>query len=102
MPIRVVTVDDHPVVRAGIRALIDDEDDLRVVAEARDGAEALALFRKHQPDVVVMDVRTPNVDGVREIRDIVASYPGSLIRALTSYDGDADVYRAIHAGARGY
>ncbi|HEX4681549.1 MAG TPA: response regulator transcription factor [Gemmatimonadaceae bacterium] len=102
MAIRVITVDDHPVVRAGVRALIDEAEDLQVVAEGRDGAEAVELFEQYQPDVVVMDVRMPNVDGVRAIRDIVASHPEARILALTSYDGDADIYRAIQAGARGY
>ena len=100
--IRVLTVDDHPVVRAGVRALIEKEDDLQVVAEGRDGAEAVALYKEHQPDVVVMDIRMPNVDGVHAIRTIVASHREARILALTSYEGDADVYRAIRAGARGY
>jgi DNA-binding NarL/FixJ family response regulator len=102
MKIRVLTVDDHPVVRAGVRALIDEEDDLEVVGEACDGAEAVVRFREQQPDVVVMDLRMPNVDGVCAIREITASHPNARIVALTSYDGDADVYRAIHSGARGY
>jgi len=100
--ISVVTIDDHPVVRAGVRALIDDESDLRVVAEGRDGAEAVALYEEHEPDVMLMDVRMPNVDGVRAIRSIIASHPEARIVALTSYEGDADVYRAIQAGARAY
>src|SRR6185312_3964580 len=99
MAIRVVVVDDHPVVRAGLRALINAEDDLQVVAEGRDGAEAVALFKEYRPDVMLMDVRMPNVDGVRAIREIVASHPEARIIALTSYDGDADVYHAIDAGA---
>ncbi len=102
MAIRVLTVDDHPVVRAGVRALIDGEDDLQVVAEARDGVEAVALYEAHHPDVVLMDVRMPNMDGVRAIRAIVAAHPEARIIALTSYEGDADIYRAINAGARGY
>lgn len=102
MQISVVTIDDHPVVRAGVRALIDDESDLRVVAEGRDGAEAVALYEEHEPDVMLMDVRMPNVDGVRAIRSIIASHPEARIVALTSYEGDADVYRAIQAGARAY
>jgi len=100
--ISVVTIDDHPVVRAGVRALNDDESDLRVVAEGRDGAEAVALYEEHEPDVMLMDVRMPNVDGVRAIRSIIASHPEARIVALTSYEGDADVYRAIQAGARAY
>lgn len=102
MQISVVTIDDHPVVRAGVRALIDDERDLHVVAEGRDGAEAVVLYEAHFPDVVLMDVRMPNIDGVHAIRSIIASYPEARIVALTSYEGDADIYRAIHAGARAY
>ncbi len=102
MPIRVLTADDHPVVRAGIKALIDKEPDLEVVAEAIDGVEAIALYERLHPDVVVMDLRMPNADGVRAIRSIVAAHPEARILALTSYEGEADIYRAIGAGARGY
>jgi len=102
MAIRVLTVDDHPVVRAGVGALINDTGDLEVIAEATDGEEAVLLYERHRPDVVVMDVRMPNVDGVRAIRRIVASHPDARIVALTSYEGDADVYRALQAGARGF
>jgi DNA-binding NarL/FixJ family response regulator len=102
MAIRVLTVDDHPVVRAGVGALIDATDDLEVVAEGSDGAEAVLLYDQHRPDVVVMDVRMPNVDGVRATRSIIESHPDARIVVLTSYEGDADVYRALQAGARGY
>lgn len=102
MAIRVLTVDDHPVVRAGVGALISDTGDLEVIAEASDGEEAVLLYERHRPDVVVMDVRMPNVDGVRAIRSIVGSHPDARIVALTSYEGDADVYRALQAGARGF
>src|SRR4051812_41074681 len=99
---RVLTIDDHPVVRAGLRALIDDEDDLHVVAEGCDGSEAVPLYEAHHPDVVLMDMRMPKVDGVRATRAIVSAYPEARVIALTSYDGDADIYRALQAGARGY
>jgi len=102
MAIRVLTVDDHPVVRAGVGALINDTSDLEVIAEAGDGEEAVLLYERHRPDVVVMDVRMPNVDGVQATRRIVASHPDARIVALTSYEGDADVYRALQAGARGF
>jgi DNA-binding NarL/FixJ family response regulator len=102
MAIRVLTVDDHPVVRAGVGALINDTSDLEVIAEAGDGEEAMLLYERHRPDVVVMDVRMPNVDGVQATRRIVASHPDARIVALTSYEGDADVYRALQAGARGF
>ncbi len=102
MAIRVLTVDDHPVVRAGVRALIAREPDFQVVGEGGDGAEAVALYEAHRPDVVLMDVRMPNLDGVGATRAIMASDPSARVIALTSYHGDADVYRAIQAGACGY
>jgi two-component system, NarL family, response regulator len=100
--IRVLTADDHPVVRAGIRAMIANESDMTVVAEAGDGAEAVALYAAHRPDVVLMDLRMPRVDGVEAARQILAAHPEARIVALTSYEGDADIYRALDAGACGY
>jgi DNA-binding NarL/FixJ family response regulator len=100
--IRVLTVDDHPVVRTGIRAMIANEADMTVVAEGRDGTEAVALYEEHRPDVVLMDLRMPKMDGVAAIRAIVTADPKARIVALTSYDGDADIYRALGAGACGY
>ena len=102
MPIRVLAADDHPVVREGVRALIANEADMEVVAEAVDGEEAIALFDSHAPDVVLMDLRMPGVNGVEATRAIVAAHPDARIVALTSYEGDADIYRALDAGARGY
>jgi DNA-binding NarL/FixJ family response regulator len=100
--IRVLTADDHPVVRAGLAALIANEADIEVVAEARDGREAVALFTDLEPDVVLMDLRMPGMDGVEATRAIVAAHPRARIVALTSYEGDADIYRALEAGASGY
>jgi two-component system, NarL family, response regulator len=100
--IRVLTVDDHPVVRTGIRAMIANEPDMAVVAEASDGTEAVALYEAHQPDVVLMDLRMPRMDGVAATREILAAHPKARVVALTSYDGDADIYRALGAGACGY
>ncbi|HYV96474.1 MAG TPA: response regulator transcription factor [Gemmatimonadaceae bacterium] len=102
MAIRVLTADDHPVVRTGVAALIANERDIEVVAEASDGAEAVKLFSKHAPDVVLMDLRMPVMNGVDATRAIVASNPQARILALTSYEGDADIYRALDAGACGY
>jgi two-component system, NarL family, response regulator len=102
MSIRVLTADDHPVVRTGIAALIANEPDMTVIAEAADGAGAIALYAAHHPDVVLMDLRMPNTDGVAAIRAIVASHPDAHIVALTSYEGDADIYRALDAGACSY
>jgi len=94
--------DDHPVVRTGIRAMIAHEPDMTVVAEAADGAEVAAFYEQHEPDVVLMDLRMPRQDGVASIRAIVSQHPDARIVALTSYEGDADIYRALDAGACGY
>ena len=102
MPIRVLTADDHPVVRTGIAALIANEPDMTVVAEATDGANAIELYEVHRPDVVLMDLRMPKIDGVAAIRAIVASNPDARVVALTSYEGDADIFRALDAGACAY
>ncbi len=100
--IRILTADDHPVVRTGIAALIANEPDMAVVAEAADGADAVALYEAHQPDVVLMDLRMPNMDGVAAIRAILSGNPDARVVALTSYEGDADIYRALDAGACAY
>ena len=100
--IRVLAVDDHPVVRTGIRAMIANESDMSVVAEAGDGNEAAALYEAEKPDVVLMDLRMPKADGIAGIRMILAAHPEARIIALTSYEGDADIYRALDAGACGY
>jgi DNA-binding NarL/FixJ family response regulator len=102
MSIRVLTADDHPLVRAGISATVAREPDMVVVAEAADGAEAVAQYEQHRPDVVLMDLRMAGTDGVTAIRAIVAAHRGARVVALTSYDGDADIYRALDAGACGY
>ena len=102
MTIRVLTADDHPVVRAGLSALLANEGDIELVAEARDGAEALAMYEAHKPDVVLMDLRMPGMDGVDAIEHIRETHPHARIVALTSYDGDTDIYRALNAGAQGY
>jgi DNA-binding NarL/FixJ family response regulator len=102
MTIRVLMADDHPVVRTGIRAMIAHESDMLVVAEAADGAEAVSLYEQHKPDVVLMDLRMPRQNGVASIRAIVAGDSAARIVALTSYEGDADIYRALDAGACGY
>ena len=100
--IRVLSADDHPVVRRGIAAMIANEPDIEVVAEARDGAEAVALFEAHAPDVVLMDLRMPTMDGVSAIRAIRAHDPNARVVALTTFDGDTDIHRALSAGACGY
>lgn len=100
--IRVLTADDHPVVRAGIAAMLANEPDLVVVAEAANGEEAVALFEAHRPHVVLIDLRMPRLDGVGAIQAIRAVDPGARLVALTTYEGDADIHRALSAGACGY
>jgi DNA-binding NarL/FixJ family response regulator len=102
MNIRVLTADDHAVVRAGIAAMIANEPDIAIVAEAGDGTEAVALYQEHIPDVVLMDLRMPKLDGVSAITAIRTAYPEAHIIALTTYDGDTDIYRALSAGACAY
>ena len=100
--IRVLVADDHPVVRTGLAAVIAQEPDLLLVAQAENGERAVALFREHQPDVCLMDLRMPLMDGVEAIRTITGEFPAARILALTTYEGDADIRRALEAGARGY
>ena len=98
MTIRVLTADDHPVVRTGISAIVANQPDMSVVAEAVDGLDAVALYDTHSPDVVLMDLRMPRLDGIGAIRAIVEAHREARVVALTSYEGDADIYRALDAG----
>jgi DNA-binding NarL/FixJ family response regulator len=101
-PIRVLIADDHPAVRAGLAAVILAEADLLVAGQADTGEQAIALYREHRPDVVLMDLRMPVLGGVEAIQRITAEFPDARVLALTTYQGDADVRRALDAGARGY
>lgn len=100
--IHVLCVDDHPLVRKGIAAILSNEADMALVAEAENGREAVECFRKLQPDVTLMDLRMPVLDGIGAVKLIRAEFPNARIIALTSFDGDQDVYRALEAGVRGY
>ena len=100
--IRILTVDDHPLLRAGIAGLIADEPDMVLVAEAENGRDAIALFRRHRPDVTLMDLQMPEMDGFGALEAIRAQEPDARIVMLTTYPGDAQVVRALKAGACGY
>ena len=101
-PIRVLTVDDHPLLRDGIAAVLDTDPDLRVVGEAGNGAEAVERHRALKPDVTLMDVQMPVLNGIEAIRAICAESPHARIVVLTTYDGDVQALRALQAGACGY
>jgi DNA-binding NarL/FixJ family response regulator len=100
--IRILSVDDHDLVRKGVAAIIATEPDLTLVAEAKDSASAIRLHREHRPHVTLMDLRLPDKSGIETTREIREDCPGARIIALTSYDGDQDIYRALEAGVRGY
>jgi DNA-binding NarL/FixJ family response regulator len=100
--IRILTVDDHPLLRKGIASLVNAEPDLKLVAEASNGKEAIDAFRAHQPDVTLMDLQMPSVDGIDAINAIRREFPDARIIVLTTYSGDTQVLRALKAGARGY
>jgi DNA-binding NarL/FixJ family response regulator len=100
--IRVLCVDDHPLVRKGIASILANEPDIVLIGEADNGQDAVRMFREQQPDVVLMDLRMPELDGIATTRTIRAEFPDARVLALTSYDGDQDIYRALDAGVRGY
>src|SRR5713226_4440534 len=101
-PIRVLSVDDHPLLREGIAALVNAEFDMKLVAEASNGQEAIKQFRLHRPDVTLMDLQMPGLNGIEAIIDIHNEFPNARIIVLTTYTGDVQVLRALRAGARGY
>ena len=100
--IRVLIVEDHNVVRQGLVALINMAEGIQVVGEAADGVEAIAQFRKHQPDVTLVDLRLPKLGGVDVIQRVRSETPNARFVVLTTYDGDEDIYRALKSGAKAY
>src|ERR1700761_4705386 len=100
--IRILSVDDHALLRRGIAALIGAEPDMKLVAEASNGEEAIAAFKKHRPDVTLMDLQMPGMSGIECIIALRSDFPNARIVILTTYPGDVQVARALRAGARGY
>lgn len=101
-PIRLLIADDHPVVRRGLTAVLDDQEDMEVVAEVSNGREAIAQFRQYRPDVAILDLHMPEVKGVEAITAIRGEFPNACIIMLTIYDTDEDIYQGLRAGARAY
>lgn len=100
--LRVILADDHPVVRDGLAAIVNQQADMQVIAEASDGEEALALFLQHQPDVMVLDLRMPRLDGANVVQRLLELHPKARILIMTTYDGDEDIFRSLSQGAKGY
>jgi len=98
----VVIADDHPVVRAGLAAILDDHEDMAVVGQAGDGFELVELYRRVRPDLTLVDLRMPRMDGAEAIRVIREEFPNARFIVLTTFEGDEDVYRALRAGAKAY
>jgi DNA-binding NarL/FixJ family response regulator len=100
--IRILAVDDHPLLRKGIAAVVNAEPDLKLVAEASNGEEAIEKFRAHRPDVTLMDLQMPGLNGIEAMNRILSEFPDARIIVLTTYSGDAQVLRALRAGAKAY
>jgi len=100
--IRILTVDDHALLRHGIAALVEIEPDMELVAQASTGREAIEQFRRHRPDITLMDLQMPDISGIEAIIAIRSEFPDARIVVLTTYAGDVQVLRALKAGARGY
>jgi two-component system NarL family response regulator len=100
--IRVILADDHPVVRDGLAAIVNQQPDMEVVAEAGDGEQAIALYEKHLPDVMVLDLRMPKFDGVTVVQQVMDKHAKARLLIMTTYDGDEDIFRSLSQGAKGY
>jgi two-component system NarL family response regulator len=100
--IRILIADDHPIVRDGLNAVINDQPDMAVVGEAGNGKEAVELAQQHRPDVMLIDLRMPQMNGLEAVKAIRAEWPEACLIILTTYDGDEDIYRALQAGAQAY
>jgi DNA-binding NarL/FixJ family response regulator len=101
-PIRVISVDDHPLLREGIAAVIAGEQDIELVAEGASGEDAIRLFRAHRPDIVLMDLQMPGMNGIEAMAKIRGEFPQARFIVLTTYQGDAQALRALKTGASGY
>jgi DNA-binding NarL/FixJ family response regulator len=101
-PIRIFSVDDHPLLREGIAALVNNQPDMVVIGDAANGAEALQLFKQLQPDVTLLDLRLPDMSGIDILIAIRTEFPDARIIMLTTFEGDVEIHRALQAGARGY
>jgi len=100
--IRILVADDHFLVRMGLIALVNTEPDMEVIAQAADGTQALELYAKHQPDLVLLDLRMPGKNGIQTTIEIRSKFPTARILVMSAFDGDEDIHRAFHAGAQGY